>query len=131
MFNVQRRMGDWSEDSAQTWEDLLAAHDKWMKDYNFQKHLAHDKREDGSQTSSNFGVWAILGSMTIPTLAHNCPCGNPVKSSGMSLYAAIRLAAGTGVGEVSCCNCRCTSDQRVQRPAAMGKGCRGSPLPAT
>jgi hypothetical protein len=37
IIGVQRRMADWSEDSAQTWEDLLAAHDKWMRDYNFQK----------------------------------------------------------------------------------------------
>jgi hypothetical protein len=36
-FGVQRRMADWSFEKAQTWEDLLAAHDKWMRDYNFQK----------------------------------------------------------------------------------------------
>lgn len=34
-FGVQRRMADWSFEKAQTWEDLLAAHDKWMSDYNF------------------------------------------------------------------------------------------------
>jgi transposase InsO family protein len=37
MFNVQRRMADWSFEKAHTWEDLLAAHEKWMNDYNFQK----------------------------------------------------------------------------------------------
>jgi transposase InsO family protein len=31
-FGVQRRMADWSFEKAQTWEDLLAAHDKWMSD---------------------------------------------------------------------------------------------------
>jgi hypothetical protein len=31
---------------AQTWEDLLAAHDKWMLDYNFQRHMAHEERQD-------------------------------------------------------------------------------------
>ncbi|MDQ6661920.1 MAG: DDE-type integrase/transposase/recombinase [Chloroflexota bacterium] len=36
-FGVQRRMADWSFEKAQTWEDLLAAHDKWMVDYNFQR----------------------------------------------------------------------------------------------
>ena len=35
-FGVQRRMADRSFEKAQTWEDLLAAHDKWMRDYNFQ-----------------------------------------------------------------------------------------------
>ncbi len=37
IINVQRRMADWSFEKAQTWEDLLAAHEKWMRDYNFQK----------------------------------------------------------------------------------------------
>src|SRR5713226_2669335 len=50
IINVQRRMADWSFEKAQTWEDLLAAHDKWMRDYNFQKHMAHDKRDDGCQS---------------------------------------------------------------------------------
>lgn len=36
-FNVQRRMADWSFEKAQTYEDLLAAHEKWHRDYNFQK----------------------------------------------------------------------------------------------
>lgn len=46
-FGVQRRMADWSFEKAQTWEDLLAAHNKWMTDYNFQKHMAHEERQDG------------------------------------------------------------------------------------
>ena len=46
-FGVQRRMADASFEKAQTWEDLLAAHDTWMRDYNFQKHMAHEERPDG------------------------------------------------------------------------------------
>jgi putative transposase len=56
MFNVQRRMADWSFEKAHTWEDLLAAHEKWMRDYNFQKHMAHEKREDGCHSPA-----AVLG----------------------------------------------------------------------
>ena len=29
-FGVQRRMADWRFEKAQSWEDLFAAHDKWM-----------------------------------------------------------------------------------------------------
>src|SRR5712692_2023990 len=36
-FNVQRRMGDWYFESATSWEDLVAAHKKWVLDYNYQK----------------------------------------------------------------------------------------------
>jgi len=56
IINVQRRMADWSFEKAQTWEDLLAAHEKWMRDYNFQKHMAHEKREDDCHSPA-----AVLG----------------------------------------------------------------------
>jgi len=55
-FGVQRRMADWSFEKAHTWEDLLAAHDKWMTDYNFQKHMAHEERQDGCHRPA-----AVLG----------------------------------------------------------------------
>jgi transposase InsO family protein len=55
-FGVQRRMADFSFERAHTWEDLLAAHDKWMKDYNFQRHLAHEQRDDGRHSPA-----AVLG----------------------------------------------------------------------
>lgn len=55
-FNVQRRLADWSFEKAQTYEDLLAAHEKWMRDYNFQRHLAHEKRDDGCHSPA-----AVLG----------------------------------------------------------------------
>lgn len=39
-------MADWHFERAQTWEDLLAAHEKWHRDYNYPKHQGHDDRED-------------------------------------------------------------------------------------
>ncbi len=56
IINVQRRMADWSFEKAHTWEDLLAAHEKWMRDYNFQRHLAHEKRNDERHSPA-----AVLG----------------------------------------------------------------------
>ena len=56
-FGVQRRMADWSFEKAQTWEDLLAAHDKWMRDYNFQKHMAHEERQDGCHSPAEVLGW--------------------------------------------------------------------------
>ncbi len=55
-FGVQRRMADFSFEKAQTWEDLLAAHDKWMRDYDFQRHMAHEQRNDGCHSPA-----AVLG----------------------------------------------------------------------
>jgi len=57
LFGVQRRMADWSFEKAQTWEDLLAAHDKWMRDYNFQKHMAHEERQDGCHSPAEVLGW--------------------------------------------------------------------------
>lgn len=56
-FNVQRRMGDWYFETATSWEDLVAAHKKWVLDYNYQKHLAHEKREDGRHSPAEVLGW--------------------------------------------------------------------------
>lgn len=55
-FNVQRRMADWYFETAKTWEDLVATHEKWLRDYNYQKHMGHEKREDGRHSPA-----AVLG----------------------------------------------------------------------
>lgn len=57
IIGVQRRMADWSFEKAQTWEDLLAAHEKWLRDYNFQRHMAHEDRDDGSHSPAQVLNW--------------------------------------------------------------------------
>lgn len=68
-FGVQRSMEDWSFEKAQTWEDLLAAHNKWMTDYNFQKHMAHEERQDGCHSPAEVLGW-IKGVQPEPALVH-------------------------------------------------------------
>lgn len=68
-FGVQRRMADWSFEKARTWEDLLAAHDKWMREYNFQKHLAHEQRDDGCHSPAAVLGW-IKGMQPESELVH-------------------------------------------------------------
>ena len=43
-FNVQRRLADYHFANATTWEELLAAHDRWVADFNWQDHGAHRQR---------------------------------------------------------------------------------------
>lgn len=69
IIGVQRRMADWSFEKAQTWEDLLAAHDKWMRDYNFQKHMAHEERQDGCHSPAEVLGW-VKGMQPEPALVH-------------------------------------------------------------
>jgi transposase InsO family protein len=68
-IGVQRRMADWSFEKAHTWEDLLAAHDKWMIDYNFQRRMAHEQRQDGCHSPAEVLGW-IKGVQTEPALVH-------------------------------------------------------------
>jgi putative transposase len=68
-FGVQRRMADWSFEKAQTWEDLLAAHNKWMRDYNFQKHMAHEERQDGCHSPAEVLGW-VKGMQPESALVH-------------------------------------------------------------
>lgn len=46
-FNIQRRMADWHFAKARSWPELVAVHDRFVEDYNAQRHWAHRKREDG------------------------------------------------------------------------------------
>jgi hypothetical protein len=69
-FNIQRRMGDWFFEEAKSWEDLLAAHEKWVRDYNYQKHLAHEKREDGRHSPAEVLGW-VSGKQFEPDYMHS------------------------------------------------------------
>lgn len=51
-FNVQRRMADWHFSQAESWSELLAAHDRFVENYNTQIHWAHREREDGRRSPS-------------------------------------------------------------------------------
>jgi putative transposase len=68
-FNVQRRMADWHFEKAQSWEDLLAAHEKFVLEYNFQHHFAHEKRDDGCHSPAAVLQW-IKGMQPEPDLVH-------------------------------------------------------------
>jgi putative transposase len=46
-FNIQRRMADWHFMQAESWPELVEAHDRFVEDYNAQRHWAHREREDG------------------------------------------------------------------------------------
>jgi transposase len=51
-FNIQRRMADYYFAKAESWEELVAAHDRWVEQYNTQKHWAHRARTDGRHSPS-------------------------------------------------------------------------------
>lgn len=71
MFNIVRRMADFHFHQATSWEEMQQTHRKWVRDYNGQRHWAHEQREDGSQSCR--GHWLAQG--------HNGSGGDPQPAS--------------------------------------------------
>jgi hypothetical protein len=56
-FNIQRRMADWHFARARSWPELVAVHDRFVEDYNAQRHWAHRGREDGRLSPAEVLDW--------------------------------------------------------------------------
>ncbi len=56
-FNIQRRMADFHFEGAESWEELLQAHDRFVADYNVQHHWAHRERKDGKLSPREVLGW--------------------------------------------------------------------------
>jgi hypothetical protein len=46
-FNIARKMSDARFARATSWEEVLSIHRRFLRDYNLQRHWAHEAREDG------------------------------------------------------------------------------------
>jgi len=69
MFKIQRRMADWHFAKATTWADLLAVHDQWVVDVNYQVHWAHQERDDDRRTPRDVLGW-FSGQQVTPEELH-------------------------------------------------------------
>ena len=60
-FGIQKRMADWHFRKAETFAELVEAHDVWREDYNAQRHWAHEGREDGRRSPQDvLGFYTAL-----------------------------------------------------------------------
>ena len=57
IINIVRRMADAKFAQATSWEEMLTIHRTWMRDYNVQRHWAHEKREDGCHSPAQVIGW--------------------------------------------------------------------------
>ncbi len=55
-FGIMRRLADYEFARAATWEEMLAAHERFVRDYNAQVHWAHRDRQDRRHSPA-----AVLG----------------------------------------------------------------------
>jgi len=56
-FKIQRQMADWHFAKATTWAELLAVHDQWVMNLNYQVHWAHQERDDDRRTPRDVLGW--------------------------------------------------------------------------
>jgi len=68
-FNVQRRMADWHVAKAETWTELVASHDHFVADYNYQVHWAHRDRQDSRHSPAEVLGW-VQGVQREPAELH-------------------------------------------------------------
>jgi transposase len=68
-FAVQQRMADYHFAQATSWQELQAAHDRWVGDYNFQVHWAHRLRDDGRESPAEVLDW-VYGHVWEPDVLH-------------------------------------------------------------
>jgi len=80
-FNVQRRMADWHVAQAETWTDLVATHDRFVADYNYQIHWAHRDGQDSRHSPAEVLGW-VQGAQRDPAELHR-----PAERRGKGLAA--------------------------------------------
>jgi len=68
-FNVQRRMADWHFAHSRTWAELVASHDRFVADYNYQVHWAHRDRQDNRHSPAEVLGW-VQGTQRNPAELH-------------------------------------------------------------
>jgi transposase InsO family protein len=56
-FGIQKRMADWHFGKAESWAELVTAHDRFVSDYNAQSRFAHQRREDGRRSPGEVLSW--------------------------------------------------------------------------
>jgi len=62
-------MADWDFAKATGWAELLAVHDQWVGDYNYQVHWAHQERTAGRLTPRDVLGW-VNGREVTPEELH-------------------------------------------------------------
>jgi hypothetical protein len=68
-FNVQRRMADWHFAHAETWTELVATHNRFVADYSYQVHWAHQDRQDDRHSPAEVLGW-VQGTQRDPAELH-------------------------------------------------------------
>jgi transposase InsO family protein len=98
-FNVMRRMADWHFERATTWTELVAAHDQFVADFNFQVHWAHRERDDNRHSPAEVLGWVrgrVVDDTTLHQVFHTTRFVRHLDRGGYLQFRHWRLYAEAG-----------------------------------
>lgn len=103
LFGVQRRMADWGFAHAGSWPELLAVHDLWVTDYNYQDHFAHQERP-GDRRSPAAVLHRVCGKLFTPEELHrifySTRFGRVLDRAGYARFRRWRVYAERGLSSM-------------------------------
>lgn len=100
-FNIMKHMEGYQLAQATNWEAFCAVHARWVADYNYQDHFAHQDREDGLHTPVEVLQGARGRLVPIPTLQDIFELlmhERRVRQSGYIRYANWHIYGQEGLG---------------------------------
>jgi hypothetical protein len=97
---IMRRMADYHLAKATSWEEFCASHAKFVADYNWQEHFAHQDREDGCRSPCEVLGWVHARHVELPTLDevfHTLHAKRHIDRAGYIQYRHWRLYGEEGL----------------------------------
>lgn len=100
-FGIQRRLADWGFVQAGTWPELLAIHDQWVTEHNYQDHFAHRDRPVDRRSPAAV-LHRVCGKLFAPEELHrifySTRFGRVLDRAGYARFRRWRVYAERGVG---------------------------------
>src|SRR5579871_580272 len=105
-FALMKRLEAYDLAKATSWEQFCATHAKFVADYNWQEHFAHQDRDDGLRSPSEVLGWVHGRFVELPTLDqifHARHASRHLNQRGYIRYLNWRLYGEEGLaGEEAC-----------------------------
>jgi hypothetical protein len=87
-------MADWHVSKAQSWTELVASHEEFAANYNYQVHWAHRERQDGRHSPAEVLGW-VQGTQRDPAALHRIFYSTRFgRKLGRQVPLALHLAEG-------------------------------------
>jgi len=100
-FGIQRRLADWGFSRAGSWPELLAVHDHWVTEHNFQDHYAHRDRPEDRRAPAAV-LHRVCGKLFTPEELHrifySTRFGRVLDRAGYVRFRRWRVYAERGLG---------------------------------